>query len=189
MRNLFDETSENNLIWLESPLLLCFKIDTEQIDSTLLWVWLDCSPRHRHCQASSLLSLAHLHPPEAHGQPLLFSPHACHHSVDSIDFMVFCFHPLFTKEAYRPPAQACFYDRIAKFCSWGWVQIMSMMVNTFWNGQLHKNAIWASAHLRALVIFSEVKEYPLGSPQKNLSLSSPPRNALKLTCFQTLAVF
>ena len=84
---------------------------------------IQCSPRHRHCQASGLLSLAHLHPPEAHGQPFLFSPHACHHSVDSIDFMVFCFHPLFTKEAYRPPAQACFYDRIAKFCSWGWVQI------------------------------------------------------------------
>ena len=55
--------------------------------------------------------------------------------------------------------------------------------------RLHKNTIWGSAHYRTFVIFSGVKEDPLGSPQTNLCRSCHPRSALKFTFFQSLAVF
>ena len=55
--------------------------------------------------------------------------------------------------------------------------------------QLHKNAIDGSEHYRTFVIFSGVKEDLLGSPQKNLGPSAPPRSALKSSFFPSLAVF
>ena len=57
------------------------------------------------------------------------------------------------------------------------------------SNRLHKNAIWVSAHERACVIFSGVKEDPLGSPQKNLAHSAPPWNAIKSTFCLFLAFF
>ena len=54
---------------------------------------------------------------------------------------------------------------------------------------IYKNPIWAGAHERAWVIFSEVKKDPLGSPQKNLYPSYHPRSARKSTFFQSLAFF
>ena len=54
---------------------------------------------------------------------------------------------------------------------------------------IYKNPIWASAHERARVIFSVVKEDPLGSSQKNLAHSAPPRSAIKSTFCPFLAFF
>ena len=54
---------------------------------------------------------------------------------------------------------------------------------------IHKNPIFEGAHSRTFTIFSGLVENPLGSPQKILAPSAPPRNTKKLHVFQILDIF
>ena len=54
---------------------------------------------------------------------------------------------------------------------------------------IYENPIWASAHERAHVIFSVVKDDPLGSPQKNLGPLGPSKKCHKINILSVSSLF